>query len=245
VNFNFIDFAIIILLILGGLSGYRQGFIGSIVGFLGSIIALILSIQFYKPFAGLLNTKFGILSSIHSFLTEHLPLPLEVSTAPLNAAGINLLILKVNTMALPEFIKKQIIEQAQGLIYSASQFGLTTIGEVLTFIVAMTLLNGLALIILWFLLTNLLHLAAKILSKSLDNTLLGGINRLGGLFVGTALNVLGLMVFFGVFTLFLEVTGQASSSMLVAISKTVNQSVLVPYFKEGYAILLSKVIKLI
>jgi len=244
-NFNFIDFAIIILLMLGGVNGYGKGFIGSIVGFLGSILALVLAVRFYKPFAGLLNAKFGILSGIHSFLTEHLPLPLEVSTAPLNAAGINLLMIKVNSMVLPQFIKEKIISEAQEIIYGASQLRLTTIGEVLTFIVAITLLNGLALIILWFLLTNLLHLAARLLSKSLDNTFLGGINRLGGFMVGIALNALGLMVFFGIFTLFLEVTDQAGSSMLAAIGKTVNQSYLVPYFKEGYGVLLSKVISLI
>jgi len=244
-GFNFIDYAIIILLLLGALNGFRKGFIGSIVGFLGSIAALLLSVKFYKSFAGLLNEKYGILSSIYGFLAEHMPLPLEVSTAPLNATGINLLILKLNSMTLPEFIKTQVANQAQDLFQSASQLGLSTIGEVLTYIVATTLLNGLAFIILCFLLTNLLHLVARILSKSLDNTFLGGINRFGGLVVGAGLNGLGLMVFIGIFTLFLEVAGQADSSMLVAIGNTANQSVLVPYFKQGYGILLSKAISLI
>lgn len=237
-DLNFIDFAIIILLFLGGLHGYRKGFIRSIVGFLGSIMALILSIKFHKPFAGLLNEKFGILPVVHRFLIEHLPLPLEVSTASLDTTGLNFLIFKINSMALPQFIKEQVIGEAQKLMLSASQFGLNSIGEILTFIVAMTLLNGFALILLWVLLTNLLQLLAKVLSKSLENTFLGGINRLGGLIVGLSLNVLGLVVFFGIFNLFLEVVGQANSSMLVAIGKTVNQSVLVPYFKEGYNLLL-------
>ncbi|KJS20034.1 MAG: hypothetical protein VR72_16475 [Clostridiaceae bacterium BRH_c20a] len=244
-GFNFIDFAIIILMLLGALNGFRQGFIGSIVGFLGSIVALLLSVKFYKTFAGLLDGKFGILSGIYGFLAEHMPLPLEVSTAPLNTTGINLLILKLNSMNLPEFFKGQVTNQAHELLQSASQLGLSTIGEVLTYIVATTLLNGFALIFLWFILTNLLHLVARILSKSLDNTFLGGINRFGGLVVGAGLNALGLMVFIGIFTLFLEVVGQADASMLVAIGKTVNQSVLVPYFKLGYGIILSKVISLI
>ncbi|MDK2822762.1 MAG: hypothetical protein PWQ67_2040 [Clostridia bacterium] len=244
-NFNFIDFAIIILLILGAFNGYRQGFIGSLVGFLGSIVALLLSIKFYKPFAGLLNEKFGILSSIHGFLSEHLPLPVEVSTAPINQTGLNILIMKVNSMTLPEFIKQQVIEQAQNLAHTAGQFGIANAGELLTYIVAITLLNGLALLLLWFLIDKILFIVAKILSRSLDNTFLGGVNRIAGLVMGIAINALGLIVFVGILTLFLEVTGQARSSMLVALAKTANQSVLVPYFKQGYNIILSKVISFI
>lgn len=242
---NFIDFAIIILFGLAAIKGYRKGFIGSLIGFLGGIIALVLSIQLYIPFAGLLNAKFGILSSIHSFLTQHLPLPLEVSAVPINARGTNILLEKIQGMALPQFIKIQVIEQAQEIMLSSAQLGLNTIGEVLIFLVARTLLNGLALIILWVVLTNLLHWVAVILSKSLDSTFLGGVNRLGGLVVGIALNSLALMVFFGIFTLFLEVINQADSSMLVAIGKNVNQSVLVPYLLEGYKLVLGKVISFI
>lgn len=245
VNFNFIDFTLIILLALGALNGYRKGFIGSIVGLLGSIIALFLSIKFYRPMADLLNSKFAILEGTHSFLVKHLPFPLEVSTAPLNAIGLDLLILKVKSMALPEFIQEQIIQEGQKIVSSALDLGITTIGEVLTYIVATTLLNGLALVILWFILTNLIYLAARVLGKSLDNTFLGSINRLAGLFLGLVLNALGLMVFFGIFTLFLEITDQANSSMLVTIGKTVNQSVLVPYFKEGSTFLLSKLISMV
>lgn len=244
-EFNFIDFGIMILVGFAAINGFRKGFIGSMVGFFGSIIALVLAIKLYRPFAGLLNAKFGILAIIHSFLANHLPLPQEVSAVPINGMGSDLLIYKISNMALPGFIKTQIIEQAQEIMLISAQLGLTTIGEVLIFIVAKTLLNGLALIILWVLLTNLLHLTGTILSKSLDNTLLGGINRLGGLIVGMALNCLGLMVFFGIFTLFLEVTSQANSSSLVKIGNTVNQSVLVPYFIKGYELLLSRVLSFI
>ncbi|MGI6227776.1 MAG: CvpA family protein [Peptococcales bacterium] len=244
-NFNFIDFIIIILLFCGGFYGYRKGFIGSIVGFIGSILALVLAVKFYKPFADFLNSKFGLLQGIHGFLVEHLPLPVEVSTAPLSKSGFHLLAYKVYSMALPDFIKEQIVNEAEKLILSANQLGLTTIGEVLIYIIAMTLLNGLALILLWVLLTNLLRILAKILSKTLDNTFLGSINRFGGLIVGTALNILGLTIFLGMFTLFLEVVGQANASVLVAVGKTVNQSVLVPYFIQGYQLLLSKLISLI
>ncbi|MFZ7102957.1 MAG: CvpA family protein [Peptococcaceae bacterium] len=243
--FNFVDFAIIILLLLGALNGYRKGFIGSLVGFIGSIAALLLSVKFYKPFAGLLNEKFGILSGIHGFLTNNIPLPVEVSTVPINEWGLEALMLKVNSMFLPDFIKNQIIEQIRSYAQIAGQLGLTNAGELLTYIVAITLLNGLALILLWFIIDKAFIIIAGIFSKSLDKTFLGGVNRVGGLVVGISLNILGLMVFFGVFSLFLEVTSQAQSSMLVAIAKTVNQSALVPYFKEGYSIVLSKVINLI
>jgi len=244
-NFNFIDFAIIILLALGALNGFRNGFIGSLVGFVGSIAALLLSIKFYRPFAVLLNEKFGILSVVHGFLSKNLPLPLEVSSAPISQSGIDVLAMNISKMALPEFIKIQVIEQAQSLSLTAGQLGLTTVGEMLTFIVATTLLNGLALLLLWFIVDKILSLVAKILSRSLDNTFLGGINRFAGLLVGAALNALGLMVVIGILTLFLEVTSQAQTSILVAIAKTVNQSVLVPYFKQGYEVILSKVISFI
>lgn len=244
-GFNLIDFAIVILLIIGAINGYRKGFIASLVGFLGSIVALFLSIKFYRPFAGVLNEKFSILAGIHGFLAKHLPLPLEVSTAPVNQRGIEVLAVSINKMMLPEFIKDQVIEQAHNLAQTVGQLGLSTIGDLLTFIIATTLLNGLALLILWFLIDKSILLMAKILSKSLDNTFLGGINRFGGLLVNTALNVIAMMVIIGIFTFFLEVTSQANSSMLVAIAKTVNQSVLVPYFKQGYVVILSKVISFI
>ncbi|MFZ5945012.1 MAG: CvpA family protein [Bacillota bacterium] len=244
-DFNFIDFAIIILLMLGALNGFRQGFIGSLVGFLGSIAALLISIKYYKPFAGLLNEKFGILSGIHGFLTEHLPLPLDVSAFPVNNIGLSVLEMKIETMVLPEFIKKQVIEHAANFAGTSELLGLSNIGELLTYLVAVTLLNGLALLLLWVILNNVFLICAKVFSKSLDNTFLGSINRLGGLFVGTVLNALGLVVFIGIFTLFLQVTEHADSSMLVAVAKTVNQSTLVPFFQEGYKIILGKIISLL
>lgn len=245
-KFNYLDFAIIILLSFAAIKGYRKGFIESLVGFLGSIVALVLSVKLNKPFAGLLNEKFGILSCIHGFLAQHMPFPLEVSTVFVNnPVGRELFLQKINNMALPAFIKMEIIEEIEEILLSSAQLGLATIGEVFTYLVARTLLNGLALIILWIVLSNLLRLAANILSKSLDNTILGGINRLGGLIITLALNCLGLMIFFGIFTLFLKVLNQGNSTLWTVIGTAINQSVLVSYLLEGYRLLLSRVINLI
>lgn len=244
-NFNLVDIGIILLLFLGALNGYRKGFIGSLVGFMGSIAALFLSIKFYKAFAVFLNEKFGLLASIHGFISKNIPFPLEISTAPINEWGLTTLALKINSMVLPEFIKKQIIEQIYSYSQIADQLGISGAGELLTYIVSITLLNGLALVLLWFIIDKALVITAHIFSRSLDNTFLGGINRIGGLLMGSALNILALMVFFGIFTIFLEVTSQGQTSILVTIAKTVNQSVLVPYFKEGYSVVLSKVVSLL
>lgn len=52
---NFIDIVILVILIIGFVLGYKDGFIRKITGFVGLIIAIILSIQFSDSLAVLIS----------------------------------------------------------------------------------------------------------------------------------------------------------------------------------------------
>lgn len=55
---NIVDIIIVILLILGGLIGFKRGFIKSLVIFLGTILVFYLAFKFKSPIAAILYNNF-------------------------------------------------------------------------------------------------------------------------------------------------------------------------------------------
>ena len=244
-DFNIVDVIIIILVGLGAVKGYRRGFFGSLVGLFGTLFALLITVKTYKPVVEFLEEKFALLEIVHGFLVKNLPLPLEVSTAPLNAQGLSILADRIQNMFLPLFLKEKIMSLAFELSFTVAQMGITTVGELLNYVLAILFINGLVFLLLWFIISAGMRLISKLLTDSLDDTILGSLNRLAGLVVGTTINIVVLMVVIGVMSTFFGNIGQAANDLPAAWVAPLEKSVLLPYFMQAYGLILSKSISVL
>lgn len=240
IKISTLDVIILVVLLIGASSGYKKGIIGSLVGLFGNIVALLLAVKSYRPVAHLLDSQWSLASKIHVFLLSRCPEPLEASNlVPINDSGMQILFTKIEQMVLPEWVKSKIILESFNLAKLTDHLGLINIGEILTFIVARIILNGLVFLLLWFLLTKFIYLFAQFISKNLDGIfIIGSINRLGGFLSGFALSALAIMVLAGLNNLFWEITKLVEP-------ETVSNSSLLPYFKTSYDLLLSKILTFI
>lgn len=245
VQYNFVDILIVLIIALSALKGYRNGLLGSVVNFFGSIMALIFSIKFYKTVVQALEDNFNLVSYFSAFLGDKIPLPIEVGTLPVGANGISLLKASIEQMSLPSIIKEQMIMKIQELVQFAHQLGITTTGELLTYLIALTIINGIALILLWYLTQRVILIITRLFSSTLDHTLIGTVNHFAGFFIGATLSILGLMITLGLANLLLEITQGIESVTILNIADRINQSKLVPYLQLGYDMILAKIITFI
>ena len=244
-EYNLVDVLIVLVITLSALKGYRNGLVGSVVNFFGSILALIFSIKFYKSVVQALEAKFEIVTLFAGFLEDKVSLPMEVGTLPVGANGIFLLKASIEQMALPSIVKEQMVIKIQDLMQVASQLGISTTGGLLTYLIALTLINGLVFILLWFLGQQMISLIAKFFSSAFDHTFIGLINHVAGFLIGAALSILGLMITIGLANLLLEITQGIQFAPILAIADKINQSRLVPYLQLGYDMILAKIITFI
>lgn len=79
---NLVDLIILVLIVLSGLAGLRQGFVKSFGGLFGTIAAFIMALLFSDDLVLLLEKTFGARTALANALAGHLPvtaLPLSLS----------------------------------------------------------------------------------------------------------------------------------------------------------------------
>lgn len=245
-SLNVIDFGILIILAIGACKGYFKGLIGSCVGLVGGILALILANAYYKEFVGLLNEYLGVLDKFYNFMLDKMPLFIQNLTMPIDENGLYMFKTLVDKLMIPEWVKTQILTLANSLANTTEAIGISNVGEMMTYIICLMIINLLAFLLLWFLISKGVNLIASFLTNSMDSVIiLGKVNRLSGLLVGALLYSLIIAVFVGMSTMVIDILPHFEDSKITVMADLSDKSMLVPYFKQGYKLLLSKFISFI
>jgi uncharacterized membrane protein required for colicin V production len=187
---NFFDWIIALLLGWGGYKGFKKGLMGSLSGVLSWGSGILAAFRYYHNFADYLQLKLGLASKLGSFVAKVLPLPSIASEADRVSAG--LAAMAINEMALPDFIKRGLLNNAEQLIVG----GLHEIGslpELISLGLAEMLLRALAFVLLLLIVGALVKAAVYLVSTLLGFTPLYPINSVLGLCLGLIVYAIGFV----------------------------------------------------
>ncbi len=235
---NIVDLVIIVALVVGAINGYRKGLLGSLCGLVANLLGLFVAIKYYPELSGWFNQQFSLGLKISQFFKAHVLLPPAVSTLQLTKIPLPDLIKQLESMALPPEIRVHLVEYLQKWWTSLNSFN--NLGELIHYLVAIALINGLAFFLIWFVVDKAAILLAQWLTRYTQNSLWGDLNRLSGTIIGLALRALSLTIILGIISPLLSLTSAAQPSLFSAVLKTMNQSQLVPYFTSAFTLLFSK-----
>jgi hypothetical protein len=239
---NIVDLVIIVSLVVGAINGYRRGLFGSLCGLAANLLGLFVAIKYYPQLSSWLNQQFSLSLKVSQFFKAHVMLPPAVSTLQLAKLPLPDLIKQLESTALPPEIKLHLMDYLQKWWRSLSSFN--NLGELIHYLVAIALINGLAFFLIWLVVDKTAVLLAEGLTRCTQNSLVGDLNRLSGTMIGVGLRALSLTIFLGIISPLLSLTSAAQPSLFSSVLKTMNQSQLVPYFTSAFTLLFSKLITL-
>ncbi|SMB87669.1 Colicin V production protein [Desulfonispora thiosulfatigenes DSM 11270] len=244
-RFSLIDVLIILILFSGAYKGYYRGMVGSVFGLIKTILALIIANKYSKPIVGFLDERFGIIEKLYNLLHGKMPLALEGMTMPVVGNGSDMISIFINSMMLPEWIKEKLNIFALGSTELAKGLGISNMGDLLTYLIVVTLIKIIVFLLLWSFISSIISSISLMFTRKLDKLFLGKLNRIIGLVVGLALNSLIILVLVGMLTAYTAIIPDIGDNILAKIAGSINKSFLVPYYQAGFKLLFSKFISFI
>ncbi|MHB8157801.1 MAG: CvpA family protein [Desulfocucumaceae bacterium] len=242
---NVIDWVIIALFLAGAVSGYRKGFVASLIEAVGSIAGIIAAYIYYAALAKWLDAQFALKETLGRFLGERITLPQVISQfkaedllkIDLNSAGNYL-----DTLNLDGQVKLQLLnylEKFQDSLSSAMQLPLQVIIQQH---LASILINILAFLIIWGAVSIILQIIGAVFRKMIQLTPLGIFDSLGGTLVSVLITALSLTVFLGILAPLLDFTALADVGPISTVLGEIGKSTLVPHFRAAFTFLFNKFI---
>lgn len=237
---NIVDLVIIVSLVLGAINGYRRGLFGSLCGLAANLLGLFAAVKYYPHLSAWLNHNFSLSLQVSQFFKTHVMLPPAISTLQFTKIPLPDLLKQLEGTNLPPEIKHHLLEYLQKWWTSLSSF--SNLGELIHYLVAVALINGLAFFFIWLVVDKAAALLAEGLTRCTNNSLIGDFNRLSGAIIGVGLRALGLTIILGIANPLLSLASAAQPSLFSSVLKTMNQSQLVPSFTSAFTLLFSKLI---
>ncbi|WP_028308979.1 CvpA family protein [Desulfitibacter alkalitolerans] len=218
---NLFDVVVGFIVIWGSYKGFKNGLIKSLGGILGWIASIIVALSFNRPLADYLDKRFDIVATFG----EVIPLPNfsfeaeNISKAIVNAG--------VQEMALPDFLKKSLIENIDQLLIGGNYFDVS-LSELIAYGLAGMLLKGVSFLILFSATGILIKIGVDLLSGVFAVTPLGPINKLSGAALGFVMNVVIVTVIIGLLSP-VVILSAAQNGTIAAI---IHSSYSFPYLLE-------------
>ncbi len=239
---NIVDLIILGILIAGAVKGYSKGLLVSLAGFFSKLIGFFAAYRFYPVLAQWANTRLHLSEKLAGFLQDRLVLPqalqdLHFSSPALAEAGGYL-----DRLALPSQMKMSLLEYMGKL---GDNLALFNVPQLLHNFLATLIINGIAFILIWFVVDKGIILGMMILTSLGRSTAVGGLNRLAGFAVGLALSFLTLTVLLGLFQPLFTVTDHVEPTLFSAVTKAFGEAKLIPYFQKAFAFISGQIVNLL
>lgn len=228
---NYVDLVLIIILALGAFKGYRRGFIYTLGGLFGWIVSLVIAMMYSSNLKIFFDEKLMLSNKLGEWLGEHLPLPDFAQSAGSSVSEVQQ---SINNMPLPGFMKESLTEQV--IILNATGDGSASLAQVVGYGLADIIVKGIAFLILFFIVSFIIKLLIMLFSRGVNATVFGGVNRLGGLIMGTVINACIMAVVVGVLYPLLTVGMPANP-----VGQEIETSFLTPILLNIFAVISSHV----
>lgn len=213
------DYCLIAFVFLGTLAGYRKGMIVALMSFLGWVIAGIGAFMVTPWTMVYLDGRIGLTASVAKLLRERLP----VASVPAGTSKFPSTLIDLG--GLSQYIQD---------IWVLTPVNSGGLADVLSSQAASMLANGLVFAVLFLVFLFLVHFLARYFSGRMQGTLLGFFNRLGGMFIGTAVNIMAAVLAVGIIVPWLAISAGTSTGILSSLSNAFTESTIAPYLTVLY-----------
>lgn len=233
-DFNWVDYAVVILIALFGLKGFSRGLANTVFSLLGYIISIVCATVFSPKVALLSMQKTGLGKSIGERIDRLLPAVSQLPAISIQKSESSLQLLEKSPELDTAISGKPFMRQLMMITNSAADTGtmyedtVVTMNDVLTF----TILKVLSVIAIFVVAKLLLVLIGKILTSILNySTVMGTANRTGGMLLGMGA---GIIVTYLIFAMVIPCIGSLS---IVNIPDPFSNSVVLGWFNNLIMIL--------
>jgi len=210
---NMVDYVLVAFVLLGAVVGYRRGIIVSLVAFLGWVFAGTAAYIFSPRAVTWLEEYMDVTAAAAGLLRDRLPV--DSMFAPVSfSPGI------VDFGRLNQYVQD---------IWVRTPADSGGLADMISQQVASILVHSFAFAALLVLFLVILQFIARFLSRRLQGTLLGFLNRLGGMALGGGVNMVAAAFVVGIAAPWLAV-GSGTSGLLDGLSKALAESTVAPYF---------------
>ena len=183
-----LDIILAVIFIGAAITGFRKGFLKSLIGLFGNIIALIASFKLSASVAPAIDTQFGAVAVIAQKIRSILPMPENFSNVMASFEGMGQLYTYLENSFLPDSIKESILAAVQLQVDAVGTGVYATMADMICNTVATSLLRGLTFIGLWLLFCLVLFLISHVVAGIVHMVpVVGFIDRIGGMAVSLLL----------------------------------------------------------
>jgi uncharacterized membrane protein required for colicin V production len=233
-DFNWVDYAIVIIIALFGLKGYLKGLINTIFSLIGYLAGLIAAYLFSPKLALIVMQKTTIGHSLGNKLDEVIPALSKIENMKISEAQSLLSLAE----KIPELKKaateNQLLNQMLSVTSTAAETGsmysetVVTVNDLIVF----TILKILAFMVLFFVIKLVVVLIGKLLSRVLNSSaILGTANRTGGMAIGF---VEGILICYLVFVFVIPALGSIN---IIKMPENYTQSLVLVWFNKLIALI--------
>ena len=185
------------LIIFAAITGFRKGFLKSLIGMFGNFIALICSYSMAAPVASWLNTNYHVTESIAEYVRSLLPMPTNFSHMLASFEGLGQLYTYLDNSILPDSIKQSILMAVQEQINAVGASVYTTMADIIANTVATSVLQGIVFIGQWALLCVVMFFISHVLAGVVHLVpVIGLMDRLCGMMVALVLISITMLILY-------------------------------------------------
>ena len=192
-----LDIALAVIFLCAAITGFRKGFLKSLIGLFGNILALIAGYKLSAPIAVQIDAQFGTAAMIAQKICDILPMPEDFSNVMASFEGMGKLYIYLEHSILPPSMKETILAAVQQQVDAVGVGVYATMADVICNTVATSLLRGLTFIGLWLIFCLILFLISHVVAGVVHMVpVVGFIDRVGGMLVSLCLVFITTLVLY-------------------------------------------------
>ena len=192
-----LDIVLAVIFIGAAITGFRKGFLKSLIGLFGNIAALIASYKLSASVALQIDAQFGAVAMLAEKIRGILPMPENFSGVMASFEGMGQLYTYLESSFLPDSIKESILAAVQQQVDAVGVGVYATMADMVCNTVATSLLRGLTFIGLWLLFCLILFLISHVVAGVIHMVpVVGFIDRVGGMAVSLLLIFITTLVLY-------------------------------------------------
>ena len=192
-----LDIVLAVIFIGAAVTGFRKGFLKSLIGLFGNIAALIASYKLSASVALQIDAQFGAVAMLAEKIRGILPMPENFSGVMASFEGMGQLYTYLESSFLPDSIKESILAAVQQQVDAVGVGVYATMADMVCNTVATLLLRGLTFIGLWLLFCLVLFLISHVVAGVIHMVpVVGFIDRVGGMAVSLLLIFITTLVLY-------------------------------------------------
>jgi len=195
---NWLTIAVLFMLILFALVGYKRGLIKKIVSLLSLIITLIL-VSFLTPYISqFIQERTPMYASIKEQCLESIEEQLNTMESNTKSAQVEF----INQLPIPDSIKNSMIENNNADAYAS--LAVEQFSDYIGGYLAKWIVNAMSYVVAFVLIIIFLRFAFMTLDIVARLPIINGINKIAGLIIGLVEGILIMWVLFLVLTIFIN-----------------------------------------